>query len=689
MYFTHTYVGKSMLEAEVSSVRNILHLVELNIQGGYDKLLSDKMEMVLSATKDLKKASEICVSVANDMANLAENGSIPASLAKEKTLRWLHETTFGKLKIFVFDQEAQMLMHQMRERDVTPIRRVEDVKGRNLFEVMRPDVLSTNGDFAVFYWPSASQGNKKQKMGYFRPLPNWGWTVGAIIDFDEIEAEAKKKVNKIVQVLGRTFSKITISKTGTAFLFHGDRSMLIAPKGTDGIDFQTLKNDLSGNLLLDDLMQAAHTGDKSICYIRSALNDHQLLEAHIRYFKAFDWYIVLVFPVDEIQASAKRLLGRQSLIIGLIFFVSIAAAYVFMSRISDPLKKLALYAQNIPEMDFTTPETSNDFIDKLANKQNDEVGQLAKSFAFMEKELKKNVLKVIETTEQKQRAAEESNRLKSEFLANMSHELRTPLNHIIGFTELALDKHLGDLNEQQEEYLSDVHQSSLHLLSLINDILDLSKVEAGKLSLESSMVEIEPILLNSLVMVKEKAMKNGIRLSTAIEEMPGFMWVDERKIKQILYNLLSNAVKFTEPGGEISLEAYCASFYRDETASDDIALKVIEPDQLPPAEEIDRTEPCVVVRVKDTGIGLKLDDQQRIFEPFEQADGSTSRKYQGTGLGLSLTRKLVQLHGGAIWVHSDGEGHGSTFGFIIPINDNGLDNTDTLNEVSYEQQGYP
>jgi signal transduction histidine kinase len=147
-------------------------------------------------------------------------------------------------------------------------------------------------------------------------------------------------------------------------------------------------------------------------------------------------------------------------------------------------------------------------------------------------------------------AADKANNAKSEFLANMSHELRTPLNHIIGFTEIVLEKNFGELNEMQDEYLNDVHHSSRHLLSLINDILDLSKVEAGKIELEPSNCNLKMVLENSLVMIKEKAMKHRIRLTMDMDGVPETIKADERKLKQIIYNILSNAVKFTPDGGE-------------------------------------------------------------------------------------------------------------------------------------------
>ena len=234
--------------------------------------------------------------------------------------------------------------------------------------------------------------------------------------------------------------------------------------------------------------------------------------------------------------------------------------------------------------------------------------------------------------------AETANRAKSEFLANMSHELRTPLNHIIGFTEMVVDKRFGDLNTRQQTYLNNVLQSGWHLLSLVNDILDLSKVEAGKLELEFTPVNLKHLLQNSLVMVKEKAAKHGIRLSLDVDGIPDSITVDERKLKQILYNLVSNAVKFTFERGSVQ----CNARLSDENGN-------------------------IEISVADTGIGIQPEDLKRIFDPFEQVDGSMNRRFEGTGLGLSLTKKLVELHGGRIWAESAGEGKGSRFMFTLPL----------------------
>lgn len=252
--------------------------------------------------------------------------------------------------------------------------------------------------------------------------------------------------------------------------------------------------------------------------------------------------------------------------------------------------------------------------------------------------------------EQAKVSAEKANRTKSDFLANMSHEFRTPLSHIIGFTELLLMKQFGEINEKQEEFLGDIQQSGRHLLSLVNDILDMSKVDAGQLDLEVSEIQLGQALENGLSMIEEEARSRGIELTVDWTDAPKTLRADERKLKQILYNLLTNAVKFTPDGGRIHLKARQFNKDREET---------------PPAQWTQ--DQGLEISISDTGIGLAPEHLKNIFEPFEQVDSSMGRKQQGTGLGLSLTRRLVYLHGGVIWAESGGEGKGATFRVLLPI----------------------
>jgi signal transduction histidine kinase len=278
----------------------------------------------------------------------------------------------------------------------------------------------------------------------------------------------------------------------------------------------------------------------------------------------------------------------------------------------------------VQRMDARMKEiAAGDFAGRVAIPNRDELGALAANLNRMSDELGRLY-----------RQIEAASQHKSEFLANMSHELRTPLNAIIGFSEVLLDRMFGELNPKQEEYLQDILTSGRHLLSLINDILDLSKVEAGRMELESSAFDLPAALEGCLALVRERALRHGIALKLEFDERLGQLVADERKVRQVVLNLLSNAVKFTPEGGTITLHGA-------------------------------RADGAVQISVSDTGIGIAHDEQEAIFEEFRQVGSDQARKSEGTGLGLALARKFVELHGGRIWVASE-PGKGSTFSFTIP-----------------------
>ncbi len=244
-------------------------------------------------------------------------------------------------------------------------------------------------------------------------------------------------------------------------------------------------------------------------------------------------------------------------------------------------------------------------------------------------------VRLFKEIEEKSRQLEIANRHKSEFLASMSHELRTPLNAIIGFSEVLQERMFGEMNEKQEEYINDIHGSGQHLLSLINDILDLSKVEAGRMELDLATFDVPEAIGNALTLIKERAGRHNIDLQVALDPAVGEIKADERKFKQILLNLLSNAVKFTPESGRITVAAR-------------------------PVDSM------IEVSVTDTGIGIAPEHCNAVFEEFRQVGTDYTKKAEGTGLGLALTRRFVELHGGRIWVTSE-VGKGSTFTFTLPL----------------------
>ncbi|HEU0199331.1 MAG TPA: response regulator [Burkholderiaceae bacterium] len=256
----------------------------------------------------------------------------------------------------------------------------------------------------------------------------------------------------------------------------------------------------------------------------------------------------------------------------------------------------------------------------------------------------------------KNRQLEQADRLKSEFLANMSHELRTPLNAIIGFSEILSEGVAGELSAEQREYARDIHSSGQHLLSLINDVLDLSKIEAGSMQLEREAVDLPPLLESCLAIVRERALTRRLDLRATIDPALGTIDGDSQKLKQIIYNLLSNAVKFTEEGGHVKLSGRLV-VREDINATDAFAGRL----QLPSAPD----DKWVEIAVADTGIGIAPADLDRLFEPFVQVDASLARRHEGTGLGLALVQRLIDLHGGGLAVEST-PGRGSRFTVWLP-----------------------
>ena len=268
-------------------------------------------------------------------------------------------------------------------------------------------------------------------------------------------------------------------------------------------------------------------------------------------------------------------------------------------------------------------------------------------------------LKAIERAlTQKNAELEDASRMKSEFLANMSHELRTPLNAIIGFSEVLGDGLLGDMTEKQRRYIGDIFKSGKHLLSLINDILDLSKVEAGKMLLDLNTFEIVPMLSNSLSIVKGQAAVRHVRLDMQVGKVLGTLTADARKVKQIVYNLLSNAVKFTADGGDVILRADCVSRADVGSLTSDWAGRTF-------ALATSDYPEFLRLSVTDNGIGMSPEGLEQLFKPFSQVDSGLARQFEGTGLGLAMVKLLVDLHGGVVAVES-AVGKGSCFTVWIP-----------------------
>jgi signal transduction histidine kinase len=321
--------------------------------------------------------------------------------------------------------------------------------------------------------------------------------------------------------------------------------------------------------------------------------------------------------VASIDASHEAYVAARRAVLGFAvgsIVLALVLGYGLAWSLIGPVKQMDARLRDL---------AGGDFAGRVRVPNRDELGTLAANLNRMSEELGRLY-----------RQLEAANQHKSEFLASMSHELRTPLNAIIGFSEVLHERMFGELNAKQAEYVEDILTSGRHLLSLINDILDLSKIEAGRMDLELAAFDLPTALDAALTLVRERAGRRGIQLGLELDPRVGPVVADERKVRQIVLNLLSNAVKFTPEGGRVVLAAAPAAG-------------------------------AVEVSVTDTGIGIAPEDQAAVFEEFRQVGAGGMSRPEGTGLGLALARRFVELHGGSIRLRSE-PGKGSTFTFTLP-----------------------
>ncbi len=361
----------------------------------------------------------------------------------------------------------------------------------------------------------------------------------------------------------------------------------------------------------------------------------------VLHIEDFTWVLLSEQDVSEAIIPAHDLRKILLMIVVTTALIIILITLLISQSISDPIRALQKGAKIIGGGNLNY---------KVGTKDKDEIGQLSRDFDKMTNTLQKttasrdslnkeiSIRKRVEADlTSAKKDAEAASKAKSDFLASMSHELRTPLNAIIGFSEVLRDEAFGPFNDKQKEYTVDVLNSGKHLLSLINDILDLSKIEAGKTELSLSDFDLKAELENSLSMIKEKALKHNISIVKNISDNLGVVRADERKFKQIMFNLLSNAAKFTPDGGKIGIEAKMED------------------------------KNTILITVWDTGIGIEEKNKDKVFKEFEQIDSSHSRKYAGTGLGMPLAKRFVELHKGKLWFESKGKDQGTYFYFTLPL----------------------
>jgi signal transduction histidine kinase len=421
-------------------------------------------------------------------------------------------------------------------------------------------------------------------------------------------------------------TKIEAGNNGVAYVVDSAGTLIAHPN----ISLVLQKTDLSRLPQVAAGIRPPDSSGDSPYGIARDLQANEVLSAHAP-IPTLDWLVFVELPLKEAFAPLYGSIQRSGYLLLAGLVLSVLASLYLATRMVRPIRALQDGAARIGagKLDQRIDVSTGDELEALGDQFNSMAGQLRDSYADLERKVDERTRQLSEALVQ----LEVANRHKSEFLASMSHELRTPLNAIIGFSDVLIERMCGELNEQQDEYLRDIHSSGEHLLALINDILDLSKVEAGRMELDLARFDLETTLRNAMTFVRALATRHGIALSTDLAGDLGEFVADERKVKQVLLNLLSNAVKFTPDGGKVTVSAQ-------------------------------RLGSVVTVSVSDTGIGIAEADRAVVFEEFRQVGHDTTKKSEGTGLGLALARKFVELHGGTIRVEGRPE-KGSIFTFTL------------------------
>ncbi|MBC5767259.1 sensor histidine kinase [Ramlibacter albus] len=427
-----------------------------------------------------------------------------------------------------------------------------------------------------------------------------------------------------LKFIWEVISRISVGEKGGAYVVDREGRLIAHPD----ITFVLRKQDLRH---LPQVAEALAPGERKPPAVTVGPMGERVLSAHSE-IPSLHWTVFVEQPVREALDPVYAAVERTAMLLALGLVLALLSSIYVARRMARPITTIHRGAEVLAGGDLThrIDVSTGDELERLANQFNRMSSELSDSYSDLER-------KVADRTQELSRALAQlavANQHKSEFLASMSHELRTPLNAIIGFSEALLEEMFGELNGKQKEYLSDIHGSGEHLLSLINDILDLSKIEAGRMDLELSTFNVPAALQSTMTLMRERASRSDVALKLHCDGAVDQWVADERKFRQIMINLMSNAVKFTPAGGTVSVDA----------AAEDSQLRVA---------------------VSDTGIGIKPEDQAVVFEEFRQASGDHLAKVEGTGLGLALTRKFVELHGGTITLDSE-PGRGSTFTIRLP-----------------------
>jgi signal transduction histidine kinase len=611
--------------------------------------LQDSRRRILQARKDeLRHILSLAESRAAWLAQQVQEKKLSKEKARDMLLEELRHMQFGnKDYIWASDYHSRLVSHPDPQLNNADFSKQLDARGALIVPPMVAGALRDGEGYYSYWWRRLGEENQIEKLTFYRHLPSFSLVIGTGVYIDDVESDFRVKREAAIAELRKLLRSISLAETGYVYIMDGASNVLIHPNSNLENKSLAGRIDPVSQQPLFPLLKAAADKPEGLRYKWDKLSDpdnyvHAKI-SWVRYFKSFDWYICSSVYEEELGASARTLKTRLLLIFLVTLLVSIVLDYVLIRRWGDPLGQIISTARSIEKGNISA---------RCTLQRNDEFGLVSGAINGMLDRLEDNIQNLdihvkVRTKELEKANAElrELDQLKSDFISTVSHELRTPMTSIVGFAKLVkkkLDEQVfpktsGDertarVIAQVRDNLDIIVGESQRLTLLINDVLDCAKLDAGKVEWNIAPLAPAQLIERAVKVTAPLAEQKGLRLLwQAAGDLP-LVAGDENRLLQVLINLVSNAIKFTEKG-EVRITAQ-------------------------------RRDPQVLFCVTDTGIGVAMEHQEKIFDKFRQIGDTLTDKPHGTGLGLTICQQIVKHHGGEIGLESQ-PGQGSVFKFTV------------------------